>query len=296
MIRKLNRATLDPRIIGESLHYLDNQVESNVLVCFIHGTGWDHSQFESHLQLAPYRALAPTLYGFELETPRRIPLSLDDHTRIVREFMRDAIARLRPAVSILVGCSSGGDVGFVLLGLDDAESPVRLDGFLSLGCNLSLETCFVTRLFARMTGEDSRDIVRDLQSLGATAQTLGDWLNVHEYLVRSLRKFRRDIAPVRRLASDIVAPFETEGEHVFAEWYRTASARVGCLRCVFEESDSNMKALRDIRLRNLDEGILGENFREDSIVTVPNVDHFDLLQAERVLRYVDEMVGSIRGA
>ncbi|MFN2393981.1 MAG: hypothetical protein ABR566_18730, partial [Pyrinomonadaceae bacterium] len=41
VIRKLNRATLDPRIIGESLHYLDNQVESDVLVCFIHGTGLD---------------------------------------------------------------------------------------------------------------------------------------------------------------------------------------------------------------------------------------------------------------
>ncbi|MDQ3520485.1 MAG: hypothetical protein M3466_19055 [Gemmatimonadota bacterium] len=67
------------------------------------------------------------------------------------------------------------------------------------------------------------------------------------------------------------------------------------LRCVFEESDANMKALRGIRLRNLDESILGEHFREDSILTEPNIDHFDLLHAERVLRYVDEMVGSIRG-
>ncbi len=295
VIRKLNRATLDPRIIGESLHYLDNQVESNVLIFFIHGTGWDQSQFERHLQLAPYRALAPTLYGFEVETPRRIPLSLDDHTRIIREFMRDAIGRLRPSVSILVGCSSGADVGFVLLGLDDAESPMRLDGFLSLGCNLSLETCFVTRLFARMTGEDSREMVRDLQSLGANADTLGDWLNVHEYFVRTLRKFHRDLAPVRRFGSDIVRPFEAGGEDVFAEWYRTASERVRRLRCVFEESDANMKALRGIRLRNLDESILGEHFREDSILTEPNIDHFDLLHAERVLRYVDEMVGSIRG-
>jgi serine/threonine protein kinase len=35
--RKLNRATLDPRIIGDHLHYVDNQLRSDVLVFFLHG-------------------------------------------------------------------------------------------------------------------------------------------------------------------------------------------------------------------------------------------------------------------
>ena len=40
--RKLDRATLDPRVIGDHLLYVDNQVDSDVLGFFLHGLDLDH--------------------------------------------------------------------------------------------------------------------------------------------------------------------------------------------------------------------------------------------------------------
>lgn len=292
--RKLNRATLDPRVIGDFVHYLDNQIDSPVLLCFIHGTGFDQRQFQLILQQASYRALAPTLYGFEPAKTPRIVLSLDDHLVILREFLRDAAERLRPEIVLLVGFSSGGDVTLRLIAEADAELRPLVDGVLALGTNLSLETCFVTALFARMGGADPKSVLEDLRSLGAGSDTLDDWLNVHEYLVATLRKFHDDVSPLRRFSADIVRPFAERGENPLAEWYRVASGRVRRLRCVFEDTEMINRPMRELRLRNLDERILGAHYREDSIVIEPGTDHFDLIQTERVLRYVEEMVGELR--
>src|SRR5215469_12995343 len=83
--RKLNRATLDPRIIGDHLRYADNQVRSDVLVIFLHGLGLDHLDFEPILKCLAYRGLSPTLYGCEPDRRARISLSLADHVVILRE-------------------------------------------------------------------------------------------------------------------------------------------------------------------------------------------------------------------
>ena len=63
--RKLDRATLDPRVIGDHLLYVDNQVASDVLVFFLHGLGLDHRDFDPILKRLPYRGLSPTQYGCE---------------------------------------------------------------------------------------------------------------------------------------------------------------------------------------------------------------------------------------
>ena len=296
--RKLDRATLDPRMIGDVQHYLDNEVESPVLVCFVHGTGYDQGQFDRILQLVPYRGLAPTLYGFDPKAARRSALSLDDHFVVLREFLHDAVRRLRPETVLLVGFSSGGDVvlrfAASAVADDAAEARPLLDGVLALGANLSLETCFVTRLFARMDRDDSRLVLDDLRSLGAGAATLDEWLLVHEYLVATLRKFQNDVAPLRRFSADIVRPFTVTGESPFAAWYRSASARLRRVRCVFEDTEMLNRPLRELRLRNLDEPVFGQRYREDSIVTEPGTDHFDLVHPDVMLRHVDELVRALR--
>ena len=306
--RKLNRATLDPRIIGDVQQYLDNEVDSPVLLCFVHGTGYDQRQFHPMLTLAPYRALAPTLYGFEPVSARRSVLSIDDHMVIVREFVRDAVARLRPEIVLLVGFSSGADFVLRLLaaedvadGLTDEDATARgsrplVDGALALGANVSLDTCFVTRLLAGMDAGDPPRMLAELRSLSAGADTLHDWLNIHEYLVSTLRKFGGDIAPLRRYAADIVEPFAavTGGASPFPMWFRAASTRVRRLRCVFEDTAMIEPPLRALRLQNLDERIFGPRYREDSVVTESGTDHFDLNRPELVLRHVDEMVRMLR--
>jgi serine/threonine protein kinase len=298
--RKLNRATLDPRMIGDVQHYLDNEVESKILLCFVHGTGYDQRQFERVLTLAPYRALAPTLYGFEPVVARRTVLSLDDHLAILREFVRDAVERLHPEIVLLVGFSSGADAVLRLLATDDvaATSTPRplVDGALALGANLSLETCFVTRLLAGMDAGDPQRMLAELRSLGDGADTLHDWLNIHEYMVSTLRKFGGDIAPLRRYAADIVEPFAAGGggENPFSAWYRSASARVRRLRCVFEDTAMIERPLRALRLQNLDERIFGPRYLEDSVVIESGTDHFDLSRPELILRHVDEMVRALQ--
>ena len=298
--RQLDRATLDPRIIGGEMQYRDNGAASPVLVCFVHGTGYDGRQFDAMLERTPHRALAPTLYGFEPQARRRPALSLDNHMLVLGAFVRDAVARLRPTTTVLVGFSSAGDLALRLLGAEEDATPPRVDALLALGANLSLETCFVTRLFARMTGGDPARVLADLRAFGDGAATLDEWLDVHEYLVTTLRKFHGDIAPLRRFSTDVVQPFAEAaaggGDTPFGAWYRRASARVRRLRCVFEDTDEVWGPLRALRLRNLDAGVLGPHHRDDAIVVEPGTNHFDLVEPARMLRHVDEMVVAVRGA
>ena len=295
--RKLNRATLDPRIIGDCLYYVDNQVRSDVLVFFLHGLGLDHQDFEPILKRLPYRGMSPTLFGCEPERRGRISLSLADHVIILREWLREVVERCQPTIVVMVGFSLGADMGFeLLLGPTDEPGPA-IDAFLSLECNLSLDTCFVSRVLAGLSPDRPEMSVADLRRLGDSARSLDEWLNVHEYLVRVLRKFHGDIGALQRAAGDIVRPFrDDEGFGVFADWFRGAHERVRLLRLVFSNDSGSKSALARLRLENLDRGILGKEFPESTIRISANADHFDLMSAEHVLRQVDELLTDLQPA
>jgi pimeloyl-ACP methyl ester carboxylesterase/predicted Ser/Thr protein kinase len=293
--RKLNRATLDPRVIGDYLYYVDNQVRSDVLVFFLHGLGLDHRDFEPILRRLPYRGLSPTLHGCEPDRRERVSLSLADHVAILREWLRDVVQRFQVSTVVMVGWSLGADTGFELLLAPSEELPPRIDAFLCLECNLSLETCLVSRMLANITPDRPDLWIGDLQRYGDTATSLDEWLNMHEYLVKVLRKFHGDIGVLQRTAADIVRPFsEKPGFEVFARWLTGARERVPTLRLIFSEASSTRVALSRLKLENLDRGILAGEFPEGEITVLPNTDHFALMQAERVLRQVDELVADTR--
>jgi serine/threonine protein kinase len=292
--RKLNRATLDPRIIGDHLYYADNQVRSDILVFFLHGLGLDHRDFEPILKRLPYRGVSPTLYGCEPERRGRISLSLADHVIILREWLRDLVERHQPRIVAMVGFSLGADMGFeLLLGPTDEPGPA-IDAFLSIECNLSLDTCFVSRVLAALAPERPEVSVAELRRLGDSAGSLDEWLKIHEYLVRVLRKFQGDIGVLQRAAADIVKPFHDEpGFGVFARRFRGARERVRVLDLVFSNDSGSRGALARLRLENLDSRILGEEFPESAIRVHANADHFDLMSAGQVLRQVDELVAEL---
>lgn len=298
--RKLNRATLDSRIIGDHLHYLDNQVESDVLVCYLHGLLLDQSNFAHILEILPYRGLAPTMYGLEPEARRRITLSLDDHIVLIREFLQTEIKHIAPRVTVLVGFSTGADFGFRLLAATPPEELPRIDGFLSLGCNLTLETCFVSSILARLSSHDPARLLADLRSVGNSARSLSEWVNVHEYLVRVFRKFQRDTEVLVSLAREIVQPFES-GEpsasphwyQTFPRWYRKASAVVKCLRCVFADTEADNRAVQQLKLASLDSGVLGPQHREDSIVIQVGAHHFQLIDTALHRQHLEAMLGAL---
>jgi serine/threonine protein kinase len=293
--RKLDRATLDPRIIGDRLRYVDNQVGSDVLVFFLHGLGLDHGDFEPILKRLAYRGLSPTLYGCEPDRRRRISLSLADHVVILREWLWEISEQFQPEIIVMVGFSLGADMGFELL-LAPADEPApRIDAFLSLECNLSLDTCFASRVLAGISPDRPEVSIADLKRLGDSAASLEDWLNMQDYLVKVLRKFHGDIGVLQRAATDIVRPFrENPGFEVFARWFKGARERVPTLRLVISNDSSYQAALAHLKLQNLDNGILGEEFPEDIITVSGSPDHFGLMAAQQVLRQVDELVAETR--
>jgi len=293
--RRLNRATLDPRVIGDHLSYVDNQVRSDVLVFFLHGLGLDHADFESILQRLRYRGVSPTLYGCEPERRGRISLSLADHVVILRELLKDVRERFHSETVVMVGYSMGADMGFeLLLGPTDEPTP-RIDAYLSLECNLGLDTCFVSRLLADIDPAHPELSIAKLRGLGDSAASLDEWLNVEEYLVKVLRKFQGDIGVLQRTAADIVHLFsETPGFEVFARWFSGARERVRALRVVFSSDPRTRAALDRLKLDNLDKGILGGEFPEDIITVSKNADHFKLMATEHVVRQVDELVAEAR--
>jgi serine/threonine protein kinase len=293
--RKLDRATLDPRIIGDHLHYVDNQVRSDVLVFFLHGLGLDHGDFEPILKRLAYRGLSPTLYGCEPDRRGRVSLSLADHVVILREWLWEIAERFKPETIVMVGFSLGADMGFeLLLGPADAQTP-RIDAFLSLEPNLSLDTCLCSQVLAGIAADRPELSIAELKRLGDSASSLDDWLNMQDYLVKVLRKFQGDIGLLQRAAADIVRPFkERPGFDVFARWFKGARERVAVLRLVISNASSYQAALARLKLENLDNGILGEEFPEDMITVSGSADHFGLMAAERVLRQVDELVAETR--
>jgi pimeloyl-ACP methyl ester carboxylesterase len=275
---------------------VDNQVESEVLVVFLHGLGLDHRDFEAILKGLPYRGLSPSLYGCEPDRRERISLSLSDHIHVLREWFRAMVALHKPVTVILVGFSLGADMGFELLKAPADPPTPRVDAFLGLECNLSIDTCFVSRVLARIQPSRIDMSVGDLREFGANASTLDEWLNIHEYLVKVLRKFQDDIGAMQRAATDIVTLFqEHPGFGIFAEWFKAARRQVRVLRLVFSDGPSTRSTLSSLKLENMDTGILGEEF-PDEITVSPHVDHFDLMATDRVLRHVDELVAASRVA
>jgi hypothetical protein len=291
LLRRMTRASFDPRMIGDAMEYLDNQARSDVLVCFIPPCGLDADTYAAHLRSLPYRCVAITPYGFEPTRRRRPVLPLDDHLIMITACIKHVAERVRPAFTVVAGFSSGGDIAMRFAA---RRSSLRLDGVLTLGCNLSLETCFVTRLVARADARNPTALLDGLRRVGAGMQELDAWITVHTYLVRMLQKFQAQLAPLQRVAQDIVQPFEAGGESPFVAWYRDASQRVRALRCVFEDDDLNRGIVRDIQLRNAETGLLGDHYREGSIVIEPDTHHFDLERPELVAAHLDALVTDLK--
>jgi pimeloyl-ACP methyl ester carboxylesterase/tRNA A-37 threonylcarbamoyl transferase component Bud32 len=301
--RRLDRQTLDAGIIGGEMRFLDSQTPSDVLVYFIHGTGQDHSVFRDLMSTVPYRSVAPTLVGFEPVAPQRLALSLTTHLGLLDQLLRATTSEndsampphspRRETIVILVGFSSGGDIALQLAAGRHGDPP-RVDGVISLGCNLSFETCFVTRVFRQLGAVDEAGVIDGLRRVGSDARTLEEWIKVHEYFIGTFRKFGHEVAPVRRFSDDLVRPFE-ERPDVFPEVYRAATARVPVVRCLWEKSPGCSALIQALRLRNLDDpSVLGEHYTDESLAVQPGADHFDLIKPAILGPHLEAVVETIR--
>jgi len=293
LARRLDRQTFDPRMAGDSMEYLDNHARSDTLVCFVPAVGLDAAQFEEHLRILPWRCVAVTLFSHEPNRHRRYTLSLADHFTLLRAFLRHIEERTAAARVALVGFSSGADLALRFAGTRPGAG-ARVDAVLSLGCNLSLETCFVTSALARMSSRHPERLLADLRAVGETTSGIDAWITVHTYLVAMLRKFRTSVDPLRELAREIVAPFETAPrETPFADWYRAAAPGLKAIRCVFEDDDHQREIVRDLLLRQSGSAPLGDRYVDGSVQIEPDTGHFDLERPELVTRQLGELLAGL---
>lgn len=295
LCRKLDRSTLDPRIIGDHLQFLDNQVSSDVLVLFVPGLGLDCRDFEPMLKALPYRAFSQTLYGSERERRNRISLGLSDHIVILREWIRDAVRRCQPKTVVLVAFALGADMALELLARESGETLPKIDGFLSLECNLSADTCFISQLIAALDLNRPETWITDLKRCGEAAASLDEWLTGYEYLIRVLRKFQSDIGLLQKTTADLVGPLMKEpGFAVFARRFRAARRRVPSVRLVFSDASANRGTLAKLKLENLDNRILDEDFPDEDVIVSPNTNHFFLTASTESIHLVNGFITKVR--
>ena len=291
VLQHLGDGALDPRLRGGSMRCLENDAPAEVLLFCLHDLGADAAQFAQVMEASPHRVLAPTLVGFEsgTHTPR-VPLGLGAHLLSLRDVLRDAVERHRPARVIVLGFSFGGDLALRLI----ASIPglPEIHGCLALGPNLSLATCLASRMLSRLEPADASELLPELRRMSDDAPDLDAWLNVMLPLLQALQKFRGDLQPLRRLAGDAARPF-VEGDP-FPGWFRDVAMRVPVVRCVFEESVTATSLVELLRMRHADERLLGPRYRIDSLILEPTRDHAALLEFTRIAPHLDAML-SVKG-
>ena len=243
-------------------------------------------------RVLPWRCVAVTPFSHEPLRHRRYTLSLTDHFTLLRHFLRNMVDRTAARRVIFAGFSSGADVVMRFAAARPAGG-ANVDGILSLGCNISLETCFVTAMLARMSSRHPERLLADLRAVGETTNELDSWLTIHTYLVAMLRKFRTSVDPLRSLAREIVRPFEEGGDSPFISWYREASINVRGVRCVFEDDERHRAFVSDLLLRQETSKRLGDRYREDSILIEPDSDHFDLERPEVVQKHLEALMTAL---
>ena len=281
-------AERNPRLVGYPVTYVDNQVPSDQLVVFLHGLGADGGQFEQFLNASPRRAIAVTLVGFGKHEKRRPTLGIEDHSRVLRMLLREIVTECRPRRTVLVGHSAGADQLMRMMH-EEAAAGVPVDGLIALGPNVSLDTCFATRLYARIDPANPGGILAILKSLAEHIDSLETWLVVQSYFAQMFMKLGAELEPLRRYAADLVRPFESAGDPL-AEWYCSAKQRVPHMRLVFSNEES--AAAEALLARHLESNVLGDDFTEKSFA-IERVHHLALLELGLVTRHVEEVFSSI---
>ena len=293
---RVGRESYDPRMVGDSIQYRDNGRASSVLVCYLARWGADVADGNPLLKATRCRAVAPALFGFDEGRRYQKSLPIEDHLVLIRALIEDVRRTSGARHVVVVGFSTGADIAQRLAAAEPGLGNAPIDGCLALGGNLSLETCFLSGVLNKAGTEHEDQLVDYLRSATKNATTLQEWLNTSEYLVKLIRRFRSDLPILRAFAREVTRPFE-EGPLVpFVRWYRAAAGR-GCrLRCVFEDNALYRELVRELQLKNRDEGLFGADYQEGSIVIEPGTDHFDLEAPALIDRHIDRIMDDMRAA
>ncbi len=271
-----------PRMVGDSMTYLDNDRRSDVLVICLHGLGDDQRQFEDTLRETPYRAVSLSLFGFGPVARMRPALSFADHNLLVGFLIQEICQRIAPQTLVIVGYSSGAEQFLQLVASPFGER-LRPDGLVLLGPAVVPGEGRMSGPYSRMT-IDPAGILNTLRTISAYAENLTEWLIMHEYLVSAFSKFATDIAALQLFSKTYIESLEDE---TFFDLFRTATERTRHIRCVFgpDEAADLDRAME----QHISDNALGDDYSEEMIVNEP-VGHLDLKNASVVLPQIEEIV------
>ncbi len=270
-----------PKMIGDHLAYLDNGVVSDTLVIYLPAWGLDHRHGADFLKALPCRGIAPTLYGFEQRSKNRFPLTLEDHSKLLIELFGELSERINPERVILSGFSSGADHA-MHIATSETYPGINITGVVSFGCNTSLRSCFLSSQFAQLKQSSAEVLLDEMKKIGDSASSLTDWLKFHEYMVTIFSKFGINADPLRALGKDIIKPFQDRGWRQFADWYQIITKKYAYSRFVVDADD--FESLDEIMGYHLKENVLGENYRDDSVIR-ESVPHVELAHPEILLKH-----------
>jgi serine/threonine protein kinase len=274
------------RMIGDHIAYVDNGVVSDTLVIYLHAWGLDHRHAEEFLASLPCRGVAPTLYGFGLHANHRFPLSLEDHSRLLRSLFRQLHVRIQPKRVILTGFSSGADHA-VHLATSPIDAGIRIDGLLPFGCNTSYKSCFLSARFAELKHSNTDELLDEMKRIGSNTRSIGEWLKFHEYMVTVFTKFGKNADPLKVFGADLAKGFLEHDWEQFAIWYRTAAKKVPHLRFVVDADD--LETVDTILENHLQRNVLGDQFMENTIVR-EDAPHVQLAHPEILLKHTLVMI------
>jgi hypothetical protein len=267
----------------------NNGIVSDTLVIYLHPWGLDHRHCGDFIKGLPCRGIAPTLYGFGQHAKHRLPLSLDDHSALFRNLFSKLRERINPKHVILTGHSSGADhamrisISNIHLGLD-------ITGLLLFGINTNLGSCFISAKFAELKHSNAEELLGEMKRMGSNARSLGEWLKFHEYMVTVFSKFGTNADALRKFGSDLVKPFKENDWKQFTYWYQAATKKIPHVRFVIDSDD--FEIVDEILGHHLKENVLGDNFKEDTIVR-ENVPHVELAHPEILLKHTLEFISKI---
>jgi len=271
------------RMIGDAMPYLDNEVESDVLVVCQHGMGSDQRDFEEVLRQSPYRSVAISLYGFSPTVPVRQSLPFADHNLLVAFLVKDLVLRIAPRKLVLIGHSSGSDQILRIAGLPEGD-PIQPDGLILLGPSAIPGEGRVSGPYSKLTG-DPADVLETVRTISGYPEDMREWLIVNDYLIRAFSKFAEAPRTLKYFADTYIADLKSD---MFFELFRQATNRIEHVRCVFGADDT--AELDHALEKHLTENALGGRYTEEMFMTV-SAGHMDLKKPAIVLPCLEEVLG-----
>jgi serine/threonine protein kinase len=290
LCRSLDRGGFDALLPGWEMHFADNNRDSDVLIVWIPSIGGDHktTAWRDLIAASPHRMVVVTPVGMEPDADECPVVSIENQFALIRALTEDLRARLKPKKVIVSGFSCGSVMALRCAAGD--ESGRLFDGVLAIDPDLQESDCFMTRLFARLDASSAHNVMSGLHEISTSCSTVHQWLVLHQHMIESVEKVKKDFSPLIRQGKDLSVDFEgvhTAADSPFVGFLRDAIQRAGTVRCVFHDGSENRRMLGEIRMAHLDDQCLGSDFTDEALAFVPVPDHDGMMHNDRLLEQLE---------